>query len=441
MTANALPCAALRGDCCREGTEVRILMVSEDLPAPGLGGLARHVLALSRALIAAGHQVDVMGNDDYPPGVSDEALSFGGQFFAELRGQFDGWKEMRLGVFMPPKRSRIARRFARAILRRADHYDATHYHGHLPNVARYLPSGLNFIQTRHDQGSDCLIHTRFTRGQICQSTDPYDCAGCRSWRPNAIQRQLSAISVRRFRGEVMQGFSRHKTVFVSDFLQRNLQRCFGPGDRGVTVHNFVDAQALQRVRESVSPPVISGPLQVFVAAKLYPAKGVGRLLEALEALNAKTRLQLRIAGDGSDETMLRWLYPWVNFHGWQSGEQTLQLAARAHAIVVPSVCEEACVSTVLEALMLGKTVFALRLGGTPELAVYASAPDQLQLFDDMRSLARALVSFAPRADIPVSSSRQADAAQAARQLLSLYRLAPGPVRSADRQPAARLALP
>ncbi len=418
---------------------MRILMVSEDLPAPGMGGLARHVLALSRALIAAGHQVDLMGNDDYPPHLTEEPLSLGGRFFPELQGQFDGWKEIALGMFMPPKRSVIARRFARAILRRALDYDVVHYHGHLPNVARYLPADLNFIQTRHDQGSDCLIHTRFARGRICNSTDPADCAGCRSWRPNQLQRAISAMAARRFRSEVMQGFSRHKTVFVSDFLQRNLRRTFGPDAWGTTVHNFIDAEALLRARESVAHPLLSGPLKVFIAAKLYPAKGVGSLLEALDSLHAKTLLQLSVAGDGSDEARLRERYPWVNFHGWQNGEQTLQLAARAHVIVVPSVCEEACASTVLEALMLGKTVFALRLGGTPELAPYASAPDQLQLFDDMRSLASALCLFAPRADIPFAPARQADAAQAAQRLLSLYQLPPGPLTSVGGRQAGNIA--
>lgn len=414
-------------------------MVSEDLPTPGMGGLARHVLTLSRALIAAGHSVDLMGNDDYPPGLCEETLSFGGKFFAELHGQFDGWKEMPLGVFMPPKRSVIARRFARAILRRAEHYDVVHYHGHLPNIARYLPSGLNLIQTRHDQGSDCLIHTRFARGQICESTDPADCAGCRSWQPNLMQRQVSAHAAHRFRNEVMQGFLRHKTVFVSDFLQRNLRRTFGPGDWGVTVHNFIDVQLLQSIRESVSPTSISGPLQVFTAAKLYPAKGVGSLLEALDALNAKRCLQLAIAGNGSEEMHLRERYPWVNFHGWQSGKQTLRLAARAQVVVVPSVCEEACASTVLEALMLGKTVFALRQGGTPELATYASAPDQLQLFDDMPSLASTLLSYAPRDDLRVTTAHRADVSHAACRLLKLYRLPPGPLTAPSAGPVDRVA--
>jgi glycosyltransferase involved in cell wall biosynthesis len=408
---------------------MRILMVSEDLPAAGMGGLARHVLALARALIAEGHAVDLMGNDDVALSDAGDEFSFGGRFFAELHGQFDGWKEMTLGVFMPPKRSAIARRFARAILRRAPDYDAIHYHGHVPNLARHIPPQVNFIQTRHDQGSDCLIHTRFREGQICRSTDPADCARCRAWRPNPLQRQVSALAVRRFRNEVMQGFRRHKTVFVSDLLQRNLQRSFGARGWGITVHNFVELDPLRSARtfglrapELASP----GPVRVFIAAKLYPAKGVGAFLEAL-ARHPAHGCEIDIAGDGGEEDILRQRFPGVRFHGWQSGPSNLALAARAHAVVVPSVCEEACPTTVLEAMLLGKTVFALRLGGTPELAMYECGPDQLRLYDSMQDLVEALLTFAPRPDYPLSPRTPTGATLAAGRLLALYRLPPGPI--------------
>ncbi len=401
-------------------------MVSEDLPSVGMGGLARHVLSLSRALVAAGHQVDLMGNDDIPLSAAGEDFDFDGHFFPELHGQFDGWKEMTLGVFMPPKRSAIARRFAKAILRRAAHYDAIHYHGHLPNIARHIPAGVNFIQTRHDQGSDCLIHTRFKRGRICRTSDPRNCAECRTWQPNALQRTVSTIAVTRFRTEVAEGFKRHKTVFVSDLLRQNLARGFGRGNWGVTVHNFVDQARVKAARATALDVSGDAPLRVFIAAKLYPAKGVEAFLEALAPRMIDDML-VEVAGDGTDEQRLRERFPQVRFHGWQDWQSTLKLAARAHAIVVPSLCEEACPSTVLEGLLLGKTVFALQLGGTPELAAYESGPSQLRLFGMMSELVDALLAFRPRPDYPLSPRSPTGAAEAAGQMLALYRLPPGPI--------------
>ena len=410
---------------------MRILLVSEDLPSPAMGGLARHVLLLARALQADGHQVDLMGNDDVRPDEAGGEFEFDGRFFNELHGQFDGWKEISLGVFMPPKRSLLARRFARAILRRAAGYDAIHYHGHLPNIASHIPAHINFIQTRHDQGSECLVHTRFKRGAICEDLDPRSCAECRTWVPNHLQRRVSAWAVTRFRDEVRHGFERHKTVFVSDFLQQNLRRSFGRQRWGITIHNFIDTEALRWLEPSL--PSANGhdaPLRIFIAAKLYPAKGVERFLETLTARASETVLhamQLEIAGDGSDEVRLRNRFPQVYFHGWQDAATTLRLAAGAHALVVPSVCEEACASTVLEGLALGKTVFALRLGGTPELADYALGPDQLRLHDTMEGLVDALLGFRQRPDYGGLPARRADPAQAAGRLLALYRMPAGAI--------------
>ena len=405
---------------------MRILMVSEDLPSAGMGGLARHVLSLSRALVAAGHQVDLMGNDDVPLSAAGDDFEFDGRFFPDLHGQFDGWKEMTLGVFMPPKRSAIARRFAKAIMRRAEHYDAIHYHGHLPNIARHIPAGVNFIQTRHDQGSDCLIHTRFKRGRICRSSDPGNCAECRTWRPNALQRMVSTMAVTRFRAEVAEGFRRHKTVFVSDLLRQNLARSLGRGTWGVTVHNFVDRERVRAVRAATSEVSSDGTLRIFIAAKLYPAKGVESFLETL-APRMDGGLQVDVVGDGTDEERLRERFPAITLHGWQDWESSMKLASRAQVVVVPSVCEEACPSTVLEGLLLGKTVFALQIGGTPELAAYESGPSQLRLFGTMMELVDALLTFRPRPDFPLSPRSPTGAAEAAGQLLALYRLPPGPI--------------
>ncbi|MEO0318947.1 MAG: hypothetical protein RL404_2624, partial [Pseudomonadota bacterium] len=366
---------------------MRILLVSEDLPSPAMGGLARHVLLLARALKADGHQVDLMGNDDVAPDEAGIDFDFDGRFFGDLHGQFSGWKEIRLGLFVPFKRSVLARRFARAILRRAGNYDAIHYHGHLPNIAKHIPARINFIQTRHDQGSECLVHTRYKRGAICHDLAPEACAECRTWNPNLLQRKVSALAVTRFRNEVRCGFERHKTVFVSDFLQQNLSRCLGRRRWGVTVHNFIDTEALRWLAPATTLPPT--PLRVFIAAKLYPAKGVAHFLEALQARASATalgQLQIEVAGDGSDQVHLRKRFPGVYFHGWQDAGDTLRLAAHAHALVVPSVCEEACASTVLEGLALGKTVLALQLGGTPELADYAKGPDQLRLYTTMDAL-------------------------------------------------------
>lgn len=402
---------------------MRILIVSEDIPYPNMGGLAKHALNLARALVRAGHQVDLLGCDEHPIDVCGEEGKFGGRFFGELNGHHAGWKEISFGMFMPPKRSSIARRFATVILRHARNYDVVHYHGHVPNVARYLPPEINFVQTRHDQGSDCFKHTRFRNGEVCESINPEDCAGCITSNPNALQRAVSKNAVIRFRKEVAESFRMHKTVFVSDMLLRNFTRTCGAGDWGTIVHNFVDRPGIERIREAASTLPARNGIHVFIAAKLYPAKGVDQFLAAL-APRISPNMYVTIAGDGSDEKRLREKFEsnQIQFLGWCSPDKTLKLASVSNAVVVPSVWEEPCATTVLEGLFLGKPTFALRRGGTPELAVYAAGPGQLRLHDDMQSLVDDLVSFDPRATYGYAPKGVGCASRAAEKLLDIYRL-------------------
>lgn len=405
---------------------MRVLLVSEDIPYPSMGGLAKHVLNLARALVRAGHQVDLIGNDEHPIEVCGEEGRFGGRFFGELHGHNAGWKEARLGMYLPPKRSVIAKRFADIILRHAANYDVVHYHGHLPNVAHFLPPHLNFVQTRHDQGSDCFQHTRFRNGRICESADPAECATCLTERPNLLQRTVSKTAVVRFRREVADGFRRHKTVFVSDMLVNNLKRSFGPGKWGTTVHNFTDRVALERIRDAAALLPAPSGFQVFIAAKLYPAKGVEQFLRAL-APQIPPHMSVTVAGDGPDEARLREEFETsqVQFLGWCSPDKTLKLAATASAIVVPSVWEEPCATTVLEGLFLGKATFALRRGGTPELSIYAADAAQLRLHETMESLVDDLVCFDPKTRFGFAEEGLGSADRAATRLLQIYQAPAG----------------
>lgn len=411
---------------------MRILIVSEDVPYPSMGGLAKHALVLARALVRAGNEVDFLGGSQHPIEVAGAEGQFGGRFFGELSGHLAGWKEHSLGVFLPPKRIWLARCFARRIMRRARDYDVTHYHGHIPNVASYIPADVNFVQTRHDQGSDCLIHIRFRDGEVCTRLDPADCAGCITTRPNSLQRVISSSAVDRYRRDVARAFRRHKTVFVSEMLRRNFARTAGPADWGAVVHNFVDLESLRaalaatraRSREE------SSGVEVFVAAKLWPPKGVTSFLRTLLP-RLPRGMHVTIAGDGPDEPRLRSDYEGehVKFLGWCAPDETLRLAANADRIVVPSVWEEPCATTVFEGLLLDKPTFALARGGTPELAIYARRADQLRLHADMESLVEDLVNFRPTDATRAELNGAGGVEYAIQRLLAIYRAPRSSIRS------------
>ena len=415
---------------------MRILIVSEDIPQPNMGGLAKHVLTLCRALKQMGHEVDVLGNALHPVDPSNPELQFGGRIFTELDGHFIQWKEPTLGTFLPTRRTWVAKRFARAIMRHAPHYDVIHYHGHFPNVAKFIPMRVNFIQTRHDQGSDCLFDTRFRNGEVCTETAAESCASCRARDPNPVQKLVSTIAVKRFRNEVAEGFSRHKTVFVSNMLQRNLQRTLGDRKWGQVIHHFIDPQAIQHAREAaVHKPRTDARFHITVSGKLYQVKGIGAFLEELVP-QLRDDMRVTVVGDGHDGPKLRAAFEseQVQFAGWRSIEETLEITASADAVVVPSLWEEPFGATTLEGLLLGKPVFALARGATPEIAIYASAPDQLRLHPDMPALVRDLLKSERRPLYPAQPPGTGGPDRAVQQLLALYSMPPGNVVTLQEEP-------
>lgn len=400
---------------------LRILLVSEDIPAANLGGLGKHVVRLGNYLIRQGHMVDLMGwaDVDYEPCRAE--VGFEGRYLPGFTFKGTNWKEHALGAFVPGKRSYRARRIARAILRVAGDYDVIHYHGHYPMIGRYIPRGINFVQTRHDQGSECPAHLRFRQGQICTTDDPRICAGCAPHaRPGWWREQTSAYAVRQYRRHTAQSFARHKTIFVSGFLQQAfLRHVPGADARNMhVVHNFIDAGTLP-------PPAAGDANQVLFVGRIDEAKGVMALLDELSKLDTHA-LQLDIIGDGPYRAACeaRHAAPNVRFHGWQLQADALAATAGAGRIVVPSILEESCGTTILEGLALGKTVYALARGGTPELARYAYRPGQLRLFDSMSDLARALVQETTSAlEVRAETVFGADIARLANNVIKLYRAA------------------
>jgi glycosyltransferase involved in cell wall biosynthesis len=399
---------------------MKILMVTEDLPGAQIGGLGKHVVTLANALLDLGHQVDILGRSD-KPGSADE-IGFHGRFLPGFAFARPGWKETQLGFFNPLKRPWFARRIAGAVRRHAAGYDVVHYHGHLPLVGRYLDPALNFVQTRHDQGSECVVHVRFRDEQVCSDTAAHACAGCIHALPGPLRRSLSGAAVRRYRAGTAHAFARHKTVFVSEFLLRNFERAVPGADlsRCRVIHNFIGYPYL--AERAVAPDQVQAG-EVLLVGRIDAGKGFGQFLAQLEGwLPPQARVTL--VGDGPLRATLEARYAGerVRFLGWRAYDEVIRMSARSHLCVVPSVLEEPCGTTILEALALGKQCLALARGGTPELAAYQYYDGQLRLADDMPQLVALLLEqlARPPRTVALPASFPLDVFQAIPALLELY---------------------
>lgn len=376
----------------------KVLLVSEGLPDPHPAGLARHVLGLADELHRRGCQVDLLGNALHPvahhPGQAGP-----GRFIAALSGHQRLWKQQRLGCFHALGTALTLRALRRSIVAHAAGYDVVHYHGHWPGVGAGLPAGLPFTQTRHDHGGDCMLRTRFRAGvdelqARCDSVNPRDCARCATPRPGPVQTAVSAQAVRLLRASTARALQQRPVLFVSDHLRQRATRLAGTLPRAEVLHNAIARDSVQAAAAAAVPPRSAAGVQVFGAGFLLPYKGFGALLQSLARRPVPPGWQLTVAGDGPQLPELRERHAGatVHFPGWLDGPEVLRRMAAADAVVVPSLWDEPCASTVLEGLALGRVVYALRRGGTAELAVHAGpGAHRLRLFDSLDELAAALL--------------------------------------------------
>jgi glycosyltransferase involved in cell wall biosynthesis len=418
---------------------MKILLVTEDLPVAALGGAGKHAVLLGNTLLAAGHEVEMLGRLR-APGVEGNA-DFEGPLHCAIDLSGTGWQEYRFGAFVPYRREHAARRIWAAIRALGvERFDAIHYHGHVYALGAVVPAGVPFVSTLHDQGSECLTMTRFRHGAPCAEVDPAACAGCATAAPNTLQRWLSATAVARHRAQSAAAFARHETIFVSDFLRRRFEAHVQPTVplRAQVVHNFTSSERIAALSSAAPAQAPADPRPVLLmAGRIDATKGFGALLDALDDA-ALARWQVRVVGSGPQwaELQARHAGRGVVFTGHVSQAQVYRETASASVCVVPSIWEEPCGTTVLEALALGKPVYALARGGTPELVRYERWPGQLVLESDLAGLARRLQAppvavSAPRA-LPAASAELADVRQRLPEILAVY--ARAGLRSAPARP-------
>ena len=257
-----------------------------------------------------------------------------------------------------------------AALLRGYRPDVVHVHNTFPLVSASVlyacrDASVPVVATIHNYRLVCASGNLMRQGTVC-----HDCLnrlplrgvvhGCyRESRAATAPLFVANVAHRRAWRSLVSAY-----VFISA-AQRNLHLSLDLPDRRVFVrHNMVPYRDIQRVPRQ--------PLVTYIG-RLEEAKGVRLLMAAWDRYLGSSRdpgLRLVIAGAGSmDREVAAWATarPSVEVLGLIPAVQVHELAARARAVLAPSVWEEPFGLVVVEAMAAGTPAIAAGHGSFTEL--------------------------------------------------------------------------
>lgn len=330
----------------------RVLMLSWEFPPRVIGGIARHVDELSRALVRAGVEVDVL-TAHHPGAPAEEELAPGLRVLragpapvepADFIGEIHQLDFALLERFLSYQRKSLS----------YQEYDLIHAHEWLVGfAARSLRFGLDvpLVATVHatESGRNGGIHTR-------------------------MQHYIQSV-------EWMLSYDAWRVICCSHAMADEVERVLRvPADKVQVIPNGVDAKRL-RCKSSAAELARfrrrwarDDERIVLFVGRLVREKGVEILIDALpEVLSAHPGAKLVVAGGGAQEHLAarargRGLGQKVAFTGFVS-EDLARLYAIAEVAVFPSLYEPFGI-VALEAMAAGVPVVASDVGGLREVVTH-----------------------------------------------------------------------
>ncbi|WP_344306746.1 glycosyltransferase family 4 protein [Fodinicola feengrottensis] len=330
---------------------MRTLVLSWEYPPAVVGGLGRHVHALSEAMAAAGHEVTVISR--HAPGAPADEIVNGVRV---IRVPDDP----PLFEFNPETLLAWTMAFNHAVTRAAlavcDEIQPEVVHAHDWLVAHAAAT------LKHHLGVPLVATMHATEAGRHQG-----------WLPGDLNRSIHSV-------EWWLTYEARRVLACSEYMRWQITQLFElPPAKVDTVPNGVHPQdwkvsaaAVRTVRRTYGS-TLDAPLLLFSGRLVYE-KGLQDILAALPRLRRRhPGLRLVVAGDGPYGDELRAqarrlrLGKSVQWLGFVPGRQLASLAAAADCALVPSIYEPFGM-VALEAAAAGATLVLSDTGGLAELA-------------------------------------------------------------------------
>lgn len=239
------------------------------------------------------------------------------------------------------------------------------YHHLSPSILPVLrKSGVPIVMTAHELKAICPAASMRNSGGICERCK--DGSFLNVLKHRCIKNSLGPSALVAAETFVHRGLDTYrknvsKLITPSRFYREKYIEWGWPQDKVIYIPNYVDASKLVPEYEPGAYFLYFGRLSI--------EKGVETLIRAASA----AQVPLKIVGTGPEDESLKALASKlpcdVEFLGYRSGDELLNLIRASKAVVLPSEWYENAPMTVLESYALGKPVIGARIGGIPELVI------------------------------------------------------------------------
>jgi glycosyltransferase involved in cell wall biosynthesis len=293
---------------------------------PEVGGLESHVYHLCRALVAEGHEVDVV-----------TSRSRAGLSGHEVMEGVRVWR-----TWLPSRNTPGWMAFAFASMPR---FGALAQEANIPH-AQDIASVLPAMVARRVRGAP-LVTTYHTSHFLRRAGSPF-------WRP-VFRRFLEAADHNLAASEEIAG--------VGEAL--------APGVRVEALANGVDTDLFRPVAPAL-PPAAGGRRRLVVPRRLFPKNGVEYFIRALPLMVAEVDVEAFLVGDGPERDKLEALAgklgmrERITFLGARPHGEMPGTLSSADLAVFPSLMEATSVAA-LEGLACEVPVASSHVGGLPEI--------------------------------------------------------------------------
>ena len=243
---------------------------------------------------------------------------------------------------------------------------------HINNFQRQLSASIidaikekniPIVMTAHDLNPICPASIMLYNGEVCDDCITKGYAQCikkKCVKGSTLKSTLGVMEKKYY--DIHNVFRKIDCIISpSEFNKNQLVNGKLKYNEIVALHNFVN--------ESERNEYVLGDY-AFYLGRLSKEKGILNLIEAIGDIpNAK----LLIAGDGPERERIE---AYISEHkldgritllGYQNQDSIHKYITNSRFVVIPSICNENCPYSVLEAMEIGKPIVASRIGGIPEL--------------------------------------------------------------------------